>query len=123
MSQIKGKDTKSEIIFRKYIWSRGTRGYRTNSKIDGKPDLYFPKKKIAVFIDGCFWHKCPKCFIAPKSNKIFWMDKINGNIRRDRKVNKLLKKDGIRVIRFWEHEITENLKECYNKLKKEIMSE
>jgi len=118
MSQIKGRNTRLEQSFRKYIWNKGLTGYRTKSRITGKPDLYFPTKKIAVFIDGCFWHKCPKCFIEPKSNKKFWKDKIKKNVQRDIKVNKLLKEQHIRTLRFWEHEIKKSLPKCFNRLKK-----
>lgn len=103
MSRIKGKDTKPELYLRKLLSSQGLRGYRLNYKITGKPDLVFTRYKIAVFIDGCFWHKCPECFQEPENNKNFWRNKINGNVLRDNMVNKLLEKDGWTVLRFWEH--------------------
>lgn len=118
MSQIKGKDTKIEKEFRKHIWNKGIRGYRIKNKISGRPDLYFPSKKIAVFIDGCFWHKCPKCFIKPKSNISFWNNKINNNVKKDLEINKLLKKQDIKVIRFWEHEVKKELHKCFKKMEK-----
>jgi len=117
MSRIKNKNTSLEIFFRKYIWNKGLRGYLVKNQIQGKPDLYFPKKKIAVFIDGCFWHKCPECFIAPKSNARFWKNKINKNVKRDKQINKLLKTNGVKVIRFWEHEIRKNPSKCFKKIK------
>lgn len=116
MSRIKSRNTKPEIIFRKYVWSKGIRGYRVKNKTIGKPDLYFSKKKIAVFIDGCFWHKCPKCFVKPKSNNEYWDDKIKGNIERDKQVTKELKESGVIVIRLWEHEIKENIEKSFEKL-------
>ncbi|GAG33124.1 unnamed protein product, partial [marine sediment metagenome] len=91
MSQIRGKNTKPEVKLRKYLFSKGIRGYRLYYKLLGKPDLVFTKQKIVVFVDGCFWHKCPKCFIQPENNKEFWKKKIKGNVERDKKVNKLLK--------------------------------
>jgi len=118
MSRIKDKNTKIEIILRKYIWNGGLKGYRLNNKICGKPDIYFRKKKIAIFIDGCFWHKCPKCFIEPKSNTAFWKNKMMKNSFRDKKINKFLKKEGIVVLRFWEHEINKNPIICFKKIKK-----
>jgi len=117
MSRIKSKDTNLEVLFRKYIWSKGLRGYFVKNKIQGKPDLYFPKKRIAVFIDGCFWHKCPKCFIAPKNNARFWKNKIDKNVKRDKQINKLLKTNGIKIIRFWEHEIRKDPAKCFKKIK------
>jgi len=86
----------------------------------GKPDIVFPKKKVAVFIDGCFWHKCPKCFKKPATNKVFWMRKIDSNTKRDKVVNADLKKKGWKVIRIWEHEIRKNLNKCYFKIHKEL---
>lgn len=105
MSQIRGKNTKPELLLRKLLFNRGIRGYRIHYKLVGKPDIVFPSKKVVVFVDGCFWHKCPKCFIEPETRKEFWMSKINGNVKRDKEVNKILKKDGWRVLRFWEHEV------------------
>lgn len=121
MSRVKGKNTKIETVFRKYIWGKGIKGYRlNNSKITGKPDLFFGPHKLAVFIDGCFWHKCPKCFNPPTSNFGFWDEKLTRNVNRDKEVNKLLKEKGIRVIRFWEHEVEKNLGKCYKRLVKEL---
>jgi len=73
--------------------------------IYGKPDFVNKKQKIVVFVDGCFWHKCPKCYKEPKSRKEFWITKINNNVKRDKEVNKRLKRDNWKVIRVWEHEI------------------
>lgn len=115
MSQIRSKNTLIELKFRKYLYNNGIRGYRVNNKILGKPDLYFPKKRIAVFIDGCFWHKCPKCFIKPKSKNNFWDKKIRYNILRDKIINKKLNKDGVKILRFWEHDIKNNIEKCYIK--------
>ena len=116
MSQIKSKDTKCESAFRKYIWAQGIRGYRKHVKLPGKPDIYFPRHRVAVFIDGCFWHKCPKCYVRPKTNKIFWDTKIEGNVQRDKKNLKTLQIRGIAVIRFWQHEIKNNPEKCFRKL-------
>lgn len=122
MSRIKGSGTKPEIRFRKYIWKQGIRGYRVKSVVRGKPDLYFPKNKVAVFIDGCFWHKCPQCFREPQSNKDFWSEKINKNMQRDLQVNKLLHKQNIREIRFWEHEVKQHIVECYDRLREYLQA-
>ena len=117
------KDTKPEIEFRKFIWSKGIRGYRLHSKLRGKPDLYLGKLKIAIFIDGCFWHKCPVCFKKPKSNKKYWVSKIRKNVERDLDTDIKLEKEGIRVLRFWEHEIETNIGKCFNKLNKLIKND
>lgn len=117
MSRIRSGNTKIEILFRRLIWSEGLKGYRIHSRNTGKADIYFPKKKIAVFIDGCFWHKCPDHYIRPKSRNDYWDNKIKNNTLRDRKINKELEKKGIQVIRFWEHEIENNPDKCYSKLR------
>ena len=103
MSRIQGRDTKPELMFRRYLFSKGLRGYRVHSKLPGKPDIVFTKYKLAIFVDGCFWHRCPKCFKEPETNKEFWRKKITGNIKRDKVINRLLKKEGWVVLRFWEH--------------------
>lgn len=120
MSQIKRRDTSIELNLRKYIWARGLRGYRVDANIKGKPDLYFPKHEIAVFVDGCFWHKCPECFIRPKSNTDYWDSKIKRNVERDRKINKELKDKGVQVVRFWEHEVREDVESCFGELKESL---
>jgi|SRR5208337_5265574 len=71
----------------------------------GKPDFYFVKRRIAVFVDGCFWHGCPRCFQAPRQNGSFWKAKIERNRKRDRKVTRTLRREDIRVIRLWEHDL------------------
>ena len=120
MSRIRATDTKPEMTFRKYIWSKGLKGYRAHSRLRGKPDLYFGKSKIAVFIDGCFWHKCAVCFKGPKSNKKYWNKKIQRNVERDLETDIYLESNNIHVLRFWEHEIKIDINKCFNKLKKLI---
>lgn len=116
MSRIKSVDTKPELAFRKYIWEKGLKGYRLHKNIKGKPDIFFAKKKIAVFIDGCFWHKCPICFRKPKSDNEYWNKKIINNKRRDKQISKELEKQNIIVVRFWAHEIKNTINECYKHL-------
>lgn len=118
MSHIRSRNTAPELKFRNYLRKKGLKNYRVKNNIRGKPDIYFPKKKIAVFIDGCFWHKCPKCFVGPKTKKTYWMKKIKRNIERDKEINSILKKNKIKVLRIWEHEINKNIEKCYLKLKK-----
>lgn len=121
MSKVKGRNTNIEIIFRRLMWSKGEKGYRVNNpKVFGKPDIFFGKRKIAVFIDGCFWHKCPACRSIPKSNFDFWDEKLNKNAKRDQEVNKKLRKNGIKAIRFWGHELENNIEKCYKRLTKEL---
>lgn len=104
MSQIRGKDTKPELLLRKALWVLGKR-YRIRSRLPGCPDVVFPKAKVAVFVDGCQWHCCPVHFVRPKSNQEFWDRKFERNRLRDEEVNRLLKEQDWCVLRFWEHEV------------------
>ena len=80
-------------------------GWRRNSKLYGKPDFTFPKLKLALFIDGCFWHACPTHGTLPKSNRPFWDAKLHRNRTRDRQVSRHLRKKGWHVTRIWEHDL------------------
>ena len=122
MSRIRGKDTQPELLLRKAISSAGIRGYRLHYNLPGRPDFVFPKGKIAVFVDGCFWHKCPKCLIEiPATSKGYWRRKIEGNVKRDKVVNAELRKKGWKVLRIWEHEVRKSLNKCYLKIYKELI--
>lgn len=104
MSSNRAKGTKPELALRKLLHSNGYRGYRTNyKKVPGTPDIAFVSKKIAIFINGCYWHRCPNCKLPlPKSNSIFWEDKFNKNVIRDKKKIEQLKEMGWTVITVWE---------------------
>lgn len=80
-------------------------GWRRGSKLPGKPDFVFQKLKTVVFVDGCFWHGCPKHGSIPNTRVSFWLAKITGNKTRDRRVNRLLKAQGWKVVRIWEHDL------------------
>ena len=106
MAAIKSKGNKAtEIklvgIFRK----NNIVGWRRNLRFFGNPDFVFPKKRLAVFVDGCFWHGCPKHFRKPSDNRNYWHKKILRNQKRDRLVIKTLRSAGWQVLRIWEHEI------------------
>ena len=104
MSMIKGKDSKAEMLVRRYLHSQGFR-YRLHAKnLLGKPDIILPKYKTVIFVHGCFWHghKMCKYFVIPKTNTDFWLNKINGNISRDVLVKKVLKKEKWKVITIWQ---------------------
>lgn len=115
MSQIKGKDTKPEITLRKSLWNLGYR-YRVRNKLPGKPDIIFPGLRAVIFVDGCFWHKCPEHYQPPITRADFWDKKITGNVERDKKNNSLLKAEGWLVLRVWEHEVKQNLNDCLIRL-------
>jgi DNA mismatch endonuclease, patch repair protein len=120
MSCIKGKNTGPEVKLRKLLFAHGIRGYRIHYNLPGKPDIVFVKKKIVIFIDGCFWHKCPICFQEPETRKEFWMKKIQSNMDRDKKVNELLQTNGWMVIRFWEHDVRKQPEKIVAEIRKLI---
>ena len=110
MSKIKSKNTKPEILLRKMLWKKGYRGYRLHwNKVPGKPDIAYPGKKIAIFVNGCYWHRCPKCKPSmPKSNVEFWKNKFEKNVARDLRKKKELEVLGWKVFIIWECEIKSN---------------
>jgi len=104
MSQIRSKWTKQEKLAHSYL-KRMKIKHRMHPKIEGNPDIILPDKKIAVFLHGCFWHKCPKHYKEPKTKRRYWLPKIEKNVIRDKKNINLLRKDGWKVIIIWEHEL------------------
>lgn len=106
MSKIRSRDTKLELAVRRALWSNGFR-YRTHYGY-GKADLVFPKAKMAIFVDSCFWHACPRHREIPKTNVLFWRTKLERNRERDRLVDQTLKKNGWQIVRIWEHELVED---------------
>jgi len=119
MSRIRGKDTGPELMLRHALWHQGLR-YRVNNSVTGHPDIVFKKYRVAIFVDGCFWHGCPIHATWPKSNSEFWRNKILRNIKRDYEVTKLLKKEGWNVLRYWEHEIKSDLDLVVNNIKETL---
>jgi|ERR1019366_2698987 DNA mismatch endonuclease (patch repair protein) len=106
MSRIKSRGNReTELLFASLLRKNGITGWRRHLPITGRPDFTFKRNKVAVFIDGCFWHCCPKCGNMPVNNAVFWKKKLGGNKRRDRQVNRFLRADGWRVVRIWEHEL------------------
>ncbi|MCL2294234.1 MAG: very short patch repair endonuclease [Spirochaetes bacterium] len=107
MSKVSGKDTKPEILVRKYLFSMGFRYRKNVNYLPGKPDIVLPKYKTIIFIHGCFWHGHKNCEAAklPVSNADYWTMKVTSNIERDSKNKKLLKKLGWNVIIIWECEL------------------
>lgn len=102
MSRIRSSKTRPELNLRGLLEPLGFE-YQPKD-IFGRPDFVNREKKTAVFVDGCFWHKCPEHFVQPATRAGFWMKKIEGNVRRDAAVNKKLSEDGWKVIRVWEHD-------------------
>ena len=106
MAAIHSKDTKPELSLRKALWTRGLR-YRIQYGKE-KIDIAFPAQKIAVFVDGCFWHGCPLHSHLPKSNEEYWVPKLKKNIERDHAKNERLEAESWKVLRFWTHELGNN---------------
>jgi len=122
MRKIKSKNTTPEILLRKALWNSGIRYRIKNKSIPGKPDIAIKKYKLAVFVDGEFWHgynwseKKKKI----KSNREYWIKKIEGNIERDKKVNRELKENGWTVLRYWQNEIKNDLDKCVSEIEDAI---
>jgi DNA mismatch endonuclease (patch repair protein) len=115
MQNIRSKNTKMELKVRSLLHKKGLR-FRILTSLIGKPDIVFPSKKIVVFLDSCFFHKCPYHYVQPKSNKKYWLPKIERNRTRAKEVNKTLRKQGWKVLRFWEHQIKKDSDKCVNKI-------
>lgn len=124
MSHIHGKDTKPEEIIRKYLFSRGYRYRKNDSRYPGKPDVVLPKYHTAIFAHGCFWHRHPGCRYAttPATSSEFWQKKFDQNVARDKKVQEQLKADGWNVIVVWECELSRkaDCEERLQRLEREI---
>lgn len=108
MSRIRGSDTKPELALRSALWRLGLR-YRLHVPITGKPDIVFPRYRLVVFVDGCFWHGCPVHGVAPKTRSQFWNEKLGKNITRDLRTTAILETEGWTVLRIWEHEIKDDV--------------
>ena len=113
MARVKSKNTKPEVFLRKLLWHKGFR-YRLNYKeLPGSPDLYIPKYRVAIFVNGCFWHMHENCRYSsiPKNNHDFWKSKLEGNVERDKQNYIKLESMGIKVIVVWGCEIKQMMKD------------
>jgi len=106
MAAVRGKGNyTTEVRARAMLVAAGFRGWCMHpTDVDGRPDFYFPLERLAIFIDGCFWHGCPRCGHVPKTNSVFWAAKIARNRARDRNVVRALRRQDIAVLRIWEHD-------------------
>lgn len=109
MQAVRRRDTGPELALRKALWRSGLR-YRVDARplatVRRRADIVFTRKRVAVFVDGCFWHGCPEHGCVPKTNQWFWLAKIQRTIQRDLETTSLLKEAGWSVVRVWEHEST-----------------
>ena len=105
------RDTKPELALRRAVWQRGLR-YRVDiAPVPGtrrRADLVFTRAKVAVYVDGCFWHRCPMHATTPKANREWWIEKLDANVTRDRDTNRRLAEAGWTALRVWEHEDPED---------------
>lgn len=92
-------------------------GWRRHTKLLGRPDFTFYGQRVAVFIDGCFWHRCPKHSNVPTSNRQFWQRKLEANAARDRLVTRTLRRGGWRVVRIWEHDLKKRSEWCVSRIR------
>lgn len=122
MSHIRSKDTKSEIMVRKYLFKLGFRFRLYDSKLPGKPDIVLPKYKFVVFVHGCFWHAHEGCkyYREPKSNAEYWIPKIQRNVERDKQTVCDLISMGWKVEIVWECELKKNAEKRLNELVQSI---
>lgn len=107
LSKQKRRDTKPEVALRRALHRRGLRYFVDRAPLKGmrrRADLVFPRRKVAVYVDGCFWHSCPIHATKPRNNAQWWADKLAANVTRDRDTDEKLLAEGWRVVRIWEHE-------------------
>lgn len=122
MALIKGRNTNPELLLRKALHKLG---YRYSLKyhfkeLNCRPDLVLVSKRVCIFIDGCFWHACPRCYRAPKSHRKYWVLKMKRNRERDKQQDSYLTKNGWKIIRIWEHELYEDFKKTLHRVLKMI---
>jgi len=106
-----GEGTSPEVALRRALRAAEARGYRVNFRAEGvRPDIVFTRKRVAVFVHGCFWHRCPACrHPLPRANREFWLAKFRRNRERDRRKRRVLERAGWRVVELWEHDVRDDL--------------
>lgn len=106
MRAVRGRNTAPEVALRRALWSQGLKGYRIAPRgVPGVPDIVYPRSRVAVFVDGCFWHGCPAHCRRPSSNTAYWHTKIARTVERDERTTERLRQTGWNVFRIWEHEV------------------
>jgi DNA mismatch endonuclease (patch repair protein) len=124
MSRIRGRGNKeTEGVLAKLLREHRIKGWRRHQPVFGKPDFIFPKSRLAVFVDGCFWHGCPKHGTKPKSNRAYWWRKLARNKKRDQMVGRTLRNAGWRVIRIWECSLQQRPTNCLRRIRQAIAAE
>jgi DNA mismatch endonuclease, patch repair protein len=120
MSANKAENTKPELLLRKRLFIEKLRGYRIHQKnIPGRPDIFYSRTRVAIFVNGCYWHRCPICNLSlPKNNTDFWKDKFEKNVNRDKRKVTELENLGYKVLTVWECEIKKELDLVVERIKK-----
>ena len=117
MKSNKRKDTKPELVLRKALRDAGFPGYRLQWKVPGRPDICYPGRKVAIFVNGCFWHRCPYCNLSiPKHNRDYWENKFSTNVARDERNLAELHDRGWTAIVVWECQLKKNLQYVVNNI-------
>jgi DNA mismatch endonuclease, patch repair protein len=117
MSRVRARGNKStEIALATLFRQNSVTGWRRHADLVGRPDFVFAEHRVAVFVDGCFWHGCLKHSSLPASNRAFWKKKIAANKARDQRVNRTLRKEGWRVVRVWEHDLAKRGEACIRRI-------
>ncbi len=120
MARVRCADTGPEMVLRSALWRAGLR-YRVRLRLPGRPDLAFVGCRIAVFVDGCFWHGCDEHYKAPATNARFWSEKIARNRQRDRQVEIVLGGLGWTILRYWEHEVKGDLASVVDRIRAAVV--
>ena len=121
MRLVRSKGNRStELRLAQVLRQQGVTGWRRHQPVFGMPDFVFPKLKLAVFVDGCFWHGCPLHATKPRNNAAFWRRKLARNKARDRLVTRTLRRAGWRVVRIWEHELRKPTR-CLARIRKALI--
>ena|SRR5689334_23383542 len=121
MSRIRGHGNKdTELALAKLLRRHRITGWRRNQRVFGKPDFVFIKLKLAIFVDGCFWHGCPNHATKPKNNRAFWQRKLSANRRRDQTVNLALRKMDWLVLRIWECDLARRPDVCIGRVQRAL---
>ncbi|MBE0540712.1 MAG: DNA mismatch endonuclease Vsr [Verrucomicrobia bacterium] len=119
MSRIRSSGNRdTELVMVKLLRRNRIVGWRRNQRVFGKPDFVFPIHRVALFVDGCFWHSCPKHGTKPKSNSPFWQRKFARNKQRDRSVTRRLRSAGWRVLRIWECDLARRREVCLRRIER-----
>jgi DNA mismatch endonuclease (patch repair protein) len=122
MSRVRGRgNVVTELKLLALFRQNKITGWRRHLPLPGRPDFAFPKQKVTVFVDGCFWHGCPKCYSRPKTNRKFWDRKREENVARDKRVTRQLRRQGWKVIRIWQHALRKSPRVCISRIRRAIV--